>query len=101
MTINILNIRPLAIRPDKVYSSVVTEKEVTEFGSSNNESAQTAQCGIFLCVHPRVPSMGGDGREAVRLAGVLSCRSSNLAICRPPHLEVRRRFNRYEGGFHA
>jgi hypothetical protein len=91
----------LAIRPDKVYSSVVTEKEVTEFDSSNNESAQTAQCGIFLCVYLRAQSLGGDGRGAARLAGVLSCRSVNPAICRPPHLTVRTRINRYEGGRNA
>jgi hypothetical protein len=93
--------QPLAIRPDKVYSSLVTDKEVTEFSSSNNESAQAAQCGIFLCVYPRVPSMGGDGGEAARLAGVLSCRSANPAICRPPHLAVGKRIYRNEGGHHA
>ena len=92
---------PLAFRPDKVYSSPVTEKEVTEFSSSNNESAQAAQCGIFLCVYLCDPSMGGDGREAARLAGVLSCRSANPAICRPPHLAVSGRINRNEGGHHA
>jgi hypothetical protein len=80
---------PLAILSGKVYSSPVTDKEVTEFSSSNNESAQAAQCGVFVCVHLRDPSMGGDGREAARLAGVLSCRSANPAICRPPHLAVR------------
>lgn len=90
----------LAIRPDKVYSSLVTDKEVTEFDDSNNESAQAAQCGIFLCVYPRAPSMGGDGREAARLAGVLSCRFVNPAICRPPYLIVGSGLT-VQGGHHA
>ncbi len=92
---------PLAKRRRQVYSDVVTEKEVTKFSSLNNESAQTAQCRFFTCVYPRLPSMGGDGRDTFGYAGVLSCRSANPAICRSPHLAVRLRINRNEGGHHA
>jgi hypothetical protein len=81
----------LAIRPDKVYSSFVTEKEVTEFGSSKCTRRTSRPAAIILFVYTLVaPAMGGSGREAARLAGSLVRRSVNPAICRPPHLTVRR-----------
>jgi len=83
------------------YRSPVTEKDVTGFSSSKNESAQPRNAA-FSCAYTLVaPSMGGGGREAARLAGVLSCRSANPAIRRSPRLAAGQRFNRYEGGHHA
>ncbi len=79
----------LAIRPDKVYSSLVTEKEVTEFDSSKCTRRTGRHAAIFTFVYTLVaPSMDGNGREAARLAGCLVRRSVNPAICRPPYLTV-------------
>lgn len=80
----------LAIRPDKVYSSFVTEKEVNGFSSSKCTRRTSRPAAIILFVYTLVaPSMDGSGREAARLAGCLVRRSANPAICRPPHLAVR------------
>jgi hypothetical protein len=80
----------LVFRPDKVYSSLVTEKEVTEFSSSKCTRRTSRPAAIFMFVYTLVaPSMGGNGREAARLTGCLVRRSANPAICRPPHLAVR------------
>lgn len=91
----------LAMRAHKQYAVHVLEKKGTEFDSSNNESALTAQCRFFTCVYPRLPSMGSDGRDTFGYAGVLSCRSVNPTICCPPRLTAGERLNRNEGGHHA
>jgi hypothetical protein len=67
------------------YAAPVTEKEVTEFGSSKTQGEQAAM-RLFLCSFtPGHSFNGGLGGEAFGLAGGLVYRSSNPAQFRHPH----------------
>ena len=91
----------LARRRRSDYASDVPEKEGNGFGSLNTQSAQTAQRGFFTCVCFRMSPMSGGGGEALGLAGLFGCQSSNPVTCRPPRLEAGRGVTATQGGPHA
>jgi hypothetical protein len=83
------------------YSSHVTEKEVTEFDSSNTYGEQAA-LRLFLCsCTPSRAFNGGLGGGAARLAGCRMYRSVNPAQFRHPYLSIRGGLTAIHGGHHA
>lgn len=83
------------------YSHPVTEKEVTEFDSSNTHSGQTAQRGFFTSVYPWHSFNGGLGGDTFGYAGGCVCRSVNPAQFRHPRSIARGGLTAITGGSHA
>lgn len=83
--------------PDTLH---VLEKERAGFGDLNTQSAQTAQCGFFSCVHIVCSFMGGDSGDTFGYAGGFECRFANPAICRSP-VWRRRGLTATQRGSHA
>ena len=83
------------------YPQLVSNKDETEFGSSKIRGGHAAQCGFFTSVHSGAPSMAALDEDAFGRAGGLVYRSSNLAQCRHPHLEVRGGLTAIQGGHHG
>lgn len=72
------------------YPLPVTEKEVTEFESSNTKGEQAAFMRLFLCsCTPSRAFNGGLGGEAFGLAGGLWYRPLNPVQFRHPYLSIR------------
>lgn len=83
------------------YAAPVTEKEVTEFGSSICTRRTGRHAAIFSFVHAFVRLLWAAVVGSLRAAGCLVRRSSNPAICRPPRLEARGGYSTVQGGSHA